>query len=167
MRNLALVWVLAACLLGCGGRDNTPQTPAVGVLAETTLDTMTKDYTHTMAKDYPLVCHPPSPRATILTGSRSQASILRVIYVNGMSSLRYAYNRRLREKPEFAKGITITVKFTIDEFGKVISAQVDESTANDTTLENTIVNKISGWIFEKIDKPGDTTVVTFPYRFSQ
>ena len=157
MRKTAII--MAACLVGCGGRDNTPQTPAVGVLAETTLDTM--------AKDYPIVCHPPSPRATILTGSRSQVGIHRVIYVNGMSSLRYAYNRRLREKPEFAKGITITVKFAIDEFGKVISAQVDESTVNDTALENTIVNKISGWIFEKIDKPGDTTVVTFPFRFSQ
>jgi TonB family protein len=82
-----------------------------------------------------------------------------------MAALRHAYNRRLREKPGLAG--RITVKFSIDEFGKVIFAQVVESTMNDSELETTVVSRIRNWVFEKIDKPGDVTEVTYPFVFSQ
>jgi TonB family protein len=99
-----------------------------------------------------------------LTGGRSRASIQRVVMQN-MAALRYAYNKRLREKP----GLTgkITVKFAIDEFGKVIFAQVVESTMADSELESTVVSRVKSWNFEKIDKPGDVTEVTYPFVFSQ
>jgi TonB family protein len=99
-----------------------------------------------------------------LTGGRSRASIQRVVMQN-MAALRYAYNKRLREKP----GLTgkITVKFAIDEFGKVIFAQVVESTMADSELETTVVSRVKSWNFEKIDKPGDVTEVTYPFVFSQ
>ncbi|MBD3346695.1 MAG: AgmX/PglI C-terminal domain-containing protein [Chitinivibrionales bacterium] len=99
-----------------------------------------------------------------MTGGRSMASIRRVVMQN-LAALRYAYNKRLREKPGL-KG-KITVKFAIDEFGKVIFCKVVGTTINDPTLENTIVSKVKRWAFGKIDKPGDVTEVVYPFVFSQ
>ena len=99
-----------------------------------------------------------------LTGGRSKASIMRVVMQN-LAALRYAYNKRLREKPGL-KG-KITVKFAIDEFGKVIFCQVVETTMGDPELETTVAAKIRLWVFEKIDKPGDVTEVVYPFVFSQ
>ena len=99
-----------------------------------------------------------------LTGGRSRESIMRVVMQN-IAALRYAYNKRLREKPGL-KG-KITVKFAIDEFGKVIFCNVTESTMGDADLETTVSEKIKRWVFEKIDKPGDVTEVVYPFVFSQ
>ncbi|MDR0331435.1 MAG: TonB family protein [Chitinispirillales bacterium] len=95
---------------------------------------------------------------------RSRASIQHVIMQN-MATLRDAYNRRLRDKPGLSG--KITVKFAIDEFGKVIFAQVVESTMADSELERTVVDRVKSWNFDKIDKPGDVTEVTYPFVFSQ
>jgi Ca-activated chloride channel family protein len=99
-----------------------------------------------------------------LTGGRSKASVMRVLMQN-LAALRYAYNKRLREKP----GLNgkITCKFAIDEFGKVIFCQVVSSTIGDPELEALIVAKIKLWVFEKIDKPGDVTEIVYPFVFSQ
>jgi len=99
-----------------------------------------------------------------LTGGRSKSSIMRVVMQN-IAALRYAYNKRLREKPGL-KG-KITVKFAIDEFGKVIFCKVVQTTINDAELESTVVSKIRRWVFEKIDKPGDVTEVVYPFVFSE
>jgi len=99
-----------------------------------------------------------------LTGGRSRASIQRVVMQN-MAALRHAYNRRLRDKPGMSG--KITVKFAIDEFGKVIFAQVVESTMGDAELEKVVVDRVRSWNFDKIDKPGDVTEVTYPFVFSQ
>ena len=110
------------------------------------------------------ISSPNNLKGGALTGGRSRASINRVVTEN-MASLRYAYNRRLREKP----GLNgkIMVKFTIEEFGKVLSAQVVESTMDDPELERTVVDKVKSWDFDKIDKPGDVTEVVYPFVFSQ
>ena len=99
-----------------------------------------------------------------LTGGRSKASIMRVVMQN-LAALRYAYNKRLREKP----GLNgkITVKFAIDEFGKVIFCEVVNSSMADPVFEQVVVEKIRRWVFEKIDKPGDVTEVVYPFVFSQ
>jgi hypothetical protein len=99
-----------------------------------------------------------------LTGGRSRENIQRVVMQN-MAALRYAYSKRLREKP----GLTgkIVAKFSIDEFGKVISADVVESTMSDSELESTVVFRVKSWNFEKIDKPGDISEVTYPFVFAQ
>jgi len=99
-----------------------------------------------------------------LTGGRSRASIQRVVMQN-MAALRYAYSKRLREKPGL--GGKITVKFAIDEFGRVTFANIVESTMGDSELEQTVVSRVRSWKFEKIDKPGDVTEVTYPFVFSQ
>lgn len=99
----------------------------------------------------------------ITTGGRSRSSIARVVQQN-MAALRYAYNRRLREKPGLSG--KIRVRFAIDEFGKVIFCDVIESTMDDATFKKLIAAKIKLWVFEKIDKPGDVTEVIYPFVFS-
>jgi TonB family protein len=187
MRNLALMWVLAACLLGCGGRDKDAKDKAVSaadtaaVVSDTVAsvsDTAAVDVTETVninddnsnrttqkKKQFELVCFPKSSRNSIvLTGSRNKADIQRVIMQNLMS-MRDVYIKRLKYDNTLCGRINVT--FAIDELGEVISAQVVESTMNDTTFENTIImDCVKKWKFERIDKPGDTTVVTYPLRFS-
>lgn len=107
---------------------------------------------------------PQFTRGGALTGGRSKASIMRVVMQN-LAALRYAYNKRLREKPGLSG--KITVKFAIDEFGKVIFCKVVDTTINDGLLESTVTGKIKRWVFEKIDKPGDVTEVVYPFVFSQ
>ena len=110
------------------------------------------------------IASPQFTKGGSLTGGRSKASIMRVVMQN-LAALRYAYNRMLQEKPGL-KG-TITVKFAIDEFGKVMFCRVVSSTMGDPELEKKIVEKIKRWVFEKIDKPGDVTEVVYPFVFSQ
>lgn len=99
-----------------------------------------------------------------LTGGRTKASIFRVVMQN-MPALKYAYNKCLRDKPGLRGKITI--HFAIDEFGKVIYCKVVESTVGDPDLETSIMDKIKRWVFDKIDKPGDISEVTYPFVFSQ
>ncbi len=110
------------------------------------------------------IAEPRFVKGGALTGGRSRASIMRVVMQN-LAALRYAYNKRLREKPGL-KG-KITCKFAIDEFGKVIFCEAVESSMSDPQLEREVVDKIKRWVFEKIDKPGDVTEVVYPFVFSQ
>jgi len=60
----------------------------------------------------------------------------------------------------------VTVKWAIDEFGNVIHAQLVSSTINDETFEQTVVNRIRGWVFGRINIPGDVTEIEFPFVFT-
>jgi tetratricopeptide (TPR) repeat protein len=93
---------------------------------------------------------------------RSRESVQSVLARN-MGPLRDAYDKRLSDKPDLSG--KITVKLAIDEFGKVVSAQVASSTMNDKEFENIVASKVKEWNFGKIDKPGDTTKVSFPLSF--
>jgi TonB family protein len=101
---------------------------------------------------------------TLLSGGRDRASIQKFVNEN-IAALKYAYSKRLREKPGLAG--KITVKFAIDEFGKVLFVKLVESTVNDSELETTVIARVKGWQFEKIDKPGDVTEVTYPFVFGK
>jgi len=103
------------------------------------------------------------PREGVLTGARDQKSIMKTVMPN-LAALRYTYNSRLREQPGI-KG-RITVKFAIDEFGTILSCVLVNSSVNDSKLEQTVLNRIKKWKFEKIDSPGDVTEVVYPLMFS-
>jgi TonB family protein len=98
-----------------------------------------------------------------ITGGRNKASIMRVIQQN-IAALRYAYNRYLRESPALQGKVTI--KFAIDEFGKVLFCEVTNSSTGNDQFDQTIAAKIKHWAFEKIDMPGDVTEVVYPFVFS-
>jgi tetratricopeptide (TPR) repeat protein len=93
---------------------------------------------------------------------RSHESVQSVVKWN-VGPLRDAYDKRLQDKPDLSG--KITVKVAIDEFGKVVSAQVINSTMSDKEFENIVASKVKEWNFGKIDKPGDTTRVSFPLSF--
>lgn len=107
---------------------------------------------------------PPKGRKRDLhRGKRSKANIMRTIR-NNMASLKYVFNRRLKEYPGL-KG-KITVRWDINEFGEVSNVHVVVSTYNDPIFEKAIVTKIQAWNFGKIDIPGDITTVTYPFVFT-
>jgi len=101
-------------------------------------------------------------RAGALTGDRKEADIQRVVTQN-IAALRHAYRKRLRDKPALAG--TITVRFFVNEFGKVTSAQALRSTINDHELEDTVLTRVKSWNFDKFDKPGDLVEVIYPFAF--
>ena len=206
MNTRAVTAAIAAAVIltGCGGKDAkdktgpavvaadtvaaVPDTAAAGSKSDDLLDKLLNidrnapfnsgDFLRSCreSRNRSRYYRSPDTAKITLTGNRSKLSVGRVINKD-IATLRYVYNRRLRDKP-YLSG-TITVTFAIDESGKVISAQVVESTANDTTLENGILrtiqeshspNPMDGsmrWYFGEIDKPGDTTVVTYPFTFVQ
>lgn len=104
-----------------------------------------------------------SEQAAQASMARSRASIQTVIMQN-MAPLRKAYVQHMRGKPRFAEG-KVMVKFEINEFGKIISAQVVESDLNDSEFETTVVTSLKTWDFGKVDKKGDITEVTYPFNF--
>ncbi len=89
---------------------------------------------------------------------------MRVIRLN-TSSLQYVSTRRLANTPGF-EGM-IVVKFTIDEFGKVLFCVVESSTMSSSEFDQEIADKIKGWEFGHINKPGDVTQVIHPFVFKQ
>ena len=98
----------------------------------------------------------------VLTGGRSKESIMRVVMQN-LPTLRHAYNKRLKTNRNlFGK---IIIKFAIDEFGEIIYSRVVRSTCKDSVFDNQINDLVSKWRFEENHKPGDVTVVVYPFVF--
>lgn len=98
-----------------------------------------------------------------IAGGRSKTEIMQVVMQN-IRALRHAYNKRLHQKPGLSG--KVTVKFGIDDFGRVLFVQVLESTMSDIEIESAIAERIKRWVFAKIDKPGDITEVVYPFVFS-
>lgn len=73
------------------------------------------------------------------------------------------YNRHLSKKPG-AQG-KITLKFTIDPEGKVISISIVSSTTGDEELDKKVKADVAKWKFGKVIS-GNTTV-TIPFTFSE
>jgi hypothetical protein len=97
-------------------------------------------------------------------GKRLRKSIMKTVMIN-LAKLRYAYNKRLREKPAlFGK---ITVKYSIAQTGNVVSSSIVSSTIDDSELEEVIKNKIKNWKFDTLNVAIDTTEVVYPFVFTQ
>ncbi len=81
-----------------------------------------------------------------------------------LPSIRGAYNKRLREGMD-KKGI-ITVRFTINDNGNIISSSILSSTMNDPKLELEMISIIKKCKFYKIYNPGDIRNTVYPFIFS-
>lgn len=97
-------------------------------------------------------------------GKRSRKNIMRTIFDN-IAALRYAYNKRLKEKSDLAG--KILVKFSINYKGKVLTCEVVDATLKDEILHKVIVGKIKKMKFGEIPFPNDITVVYYPFIFSK
>lgn len=79
-----------------------------------------------------------------VTGVRTRADIRRVVMQNSYA-LRQAYISRRREISDLNG--TVTVKFSIDQSGKVVATELVSSTLNDSSLENTVLARVKGFDF--------------------
>jgi TonB family protein len=82
-----------------------------------------------------------------------------------LGNMRYAYNRRLRSN--WGVQGKITIKFAIDQYGRIIFSKVIATTANDNLLEQAVREQIACWKFGPIMKEGDVTEVIYPFVFSR
>ena len=99
----------------------------------------------------------------IMANMRSKASIQDIV-VQNMPSLVYAYNKRLKNNP--SESGMITVKFAINDLGKIVYIRICGSTIHDADLEYEVLDKIRTWTFPRISKVGDVTEVTYPFQFT-
>jgi hypothetical protein len=97
-------------------------------------------------------------------GGRLELSITEFI-TSKLPDFMRIYSARLLEKPGLSGKINFN--FAIDEFGNVPFCNILNSAIDDDTLENRLADFIISWKFDTIDKPGDVTIVTYPFDFSQ
>lgn len=96
-------------------------------------------------------------------GSLDKEIIRRVVREN-MAQVRYCYERELTRTPGlFGK---VTMKWTISDQGKVITASVLETQMKNAAVEQCLARRIQGWRFPK-PKGGGTVVVTYPFVFKK
>jgi hypothetical protein len=97
-------------------------------------------------------------------GGRSELSITEFI-TSKLPQFMSIYAARLLQRPGLSGKITFN--FAIDESGSVPFCNIINPSLGDDTLEDRLADFIMGWKFEKSDKPGNITVVTYPFDFSQ
>ncbi len=101
------------------------------------------------------------PGKPIVSGALDKETIRRVIRRH-RNEYKYCYEKQLNVKRDLNG--KIIVKFTISGNGSVIAANVEESTMNDSAVENCLVGKIRRWVFPA-PKGGGIVVVKYPFIF--
>jgi len=101
-------------------------------------------------------------KARGITNKRYRGDIENIIVQKGKIVRNTYYERR--QEGSIGEG-KIVIKFTINEFGKVTSVQMIESTINDSKLENMVISSVKNWDFGKINEPGDLTEFTYSFNF--
>lgn len=95
---------------------------------------------------------------------RGKANILKTVFAN-LGPIRNIYNKHLRRDNTF-KG-KLTVKFLIDQDGKVLSVKASpKSTIKNKEFITSVLNKIRTWDFGSIESKSDTTETVYPFVFS-
>jgi len=114
-----------------------------------------------IAEPTPNTCH----ENPIGFNTRNRGDVQQIIWKNEFS-LHQAYKAKLqdekRERPDI-----IYVKFSINEYGKVIFAQICHSTMNDFDFERCLIKNVKRWKFGKSLVPGQIYELTYPFVFSQ
>ena len=92
-----------------------------------------------------------------------QAQIPKIVKKH-QSEIKYCYEKELKKSPDLAG--TVTVNFTIGPDGLVSTANLKESTVNNTALEQCVVSFVQKWTFPH---PEDSTPVkvTYPFVFTK
>jgi TonB family protein len=95
-------------------------------------------------------------------GSRSKAEILAVVN-SRMPGLRNIYNKYLKLDPKLNGKVTL--KFTIDHSGDVISISTISSTTGYPEFDNAVKNMVATWKWKSING-GNNTTPTIPFNFN-
>lgn len=101
------------------------------------------------------------PGTPVIQGSLDKETIRRVIRQH-RAEYQYCYEKELNRKRDLNG--KVAVKFTIAGNGSVIAASIEESSMNDSAVENCIVGKIRRWVFPA-PKGGGIVVVKYPFIF--
>jgi len=176
--------LLLVCLVRCSSRPSSPETMSdgkrhgsnIGVQDDKLFDSILKtkrvfalkpelDSVSLSIADIveppPNTCH----ENPIGFNTRNRGDVQQIIWKNEFS-LHQAYKTRLkdenRERPDI-----IYVKFSINEYGKVIFAQICHSTMNDFDFEKYLIKSVKCWKFGKSLVPSQIYELTYPFVFSQ
>ncbi|MDY7227023.1 TonB family protein [Hyalangium rubrum] len=104
-----------------------------------------------------------SSEPVVNTGSLDKELVRRVIQDN-RSQIRSCYERLLNQYPNL--GGKVQAQFTIGPDGRVLSAKVTQSSANNEQLETCVASRVRLWQFPK-PKGGGTVMVSYPFIFKQ
>lgn len=80
-----------------------------------------------------------------------------------MGAIKACYQKGLQANPELSG--KVKVAFLIQPDGKVLGARVDDSSMNNSSVEECILNNVKAWHFPPA-KGGGSTKVTYPFQFS-
>ncbi len=93
---------------------------------------------------------------------RSNAVVNRIVKKN-LKRIEFSYEKYLKRNPQLAGKITI--RFVIEEDGRVSNVEVISSTMNSPDLEKEIIRKVKRWRFEALLVGSGSTTVTYPFVF--
>lgn len=102
------------------------------------------------------------PEEPETTGALDREIIQRVVRQN-RRQIQHCYEQRLQRNPDLAG--RITMQWTISPTGDVVSASVQNSTVNDTEVEQCMRRRIMQWVFPEPDG-GGVVRVNYPWNFS-
>ncbi len=101
------------------------------------------------------------PGRTIVQGSLSKDIIAKIIRRH-WNEIKYCYETELNKNPNlYGK---VSVAFTIDGAGAVSDANVNETTMNNSNVENCMMTRVRRWRFPE-PKGGGQVFVTYPWVF--
>jgi len=101
------------------------------------------------------------PGRTIVQGSLSK-DVIAAIVRRHENEIKYCYEGELNKHPDlYGK---VSVAWTIDGTGDVSEANVNETTMNNSSVENCMATKIRRWKFPE-PKGGGQVFVTYPWVF--
>jgi TonB family protein len=87
------------------------------------------------------------------------------VVMKHVQGLRLIYTDRLKSKPGLHG--TCTIRYAINDSGRVIYCAVLKSTLGDEVLDTLVVQNVRQWQYPAIPKKGDVTEVIYPFTFAE
>ncbi|MBN1981962.1 MAG: TonB family protein, partial [Chitinivibrionales bacterium] len=94
--------------------------------------------------------------------ARSVEALLNILQAQS-KFVYHAYFHHLTKQPDIEG--TITVRFSITESGSVADCMLIDSAIHDSLFVEEVVSKVKKWSFESVTRPGDITIVEYPFFF--
>ncbi len=102
------------------------------------------------------------PEDPVTTGALDREIIQRVVRQH-RREIQHCYEQQLQRNPDLAG--RVTMQWVISPTGDVVSASVEETSLNDSNVEQCMVQRIQRWSFPEPDG-GGIVRVNYPFNFS-
>jgi TonB family protein len=90
-------------------------------------------------------------------------AVIKSYIATKMGAIKACYQKGLQSNPDLTG--KVKVAFLIQPSGAVLGARVDDSSMNNSSVEECILNNVKAWHFPPA-KGGGSTKVTYPFQFS-